>query len=169
MAVNNLLDCHCWHSGLFDVLRQADVEICRLIEDEYDRQQRTLQLVAAENQCSRAVLAALGTVLQNKTAEGPVADRLHGGCAVVDRIEQLAIERAKQAFGAKYANVQPHSGTQANQIVLAAVLQKGDTILSLPCEQGGHFSHGSDTSITGKLFSVENYCLDPKSFRLDYQ
>jgi glycine hydroxymethyltransferase len=169
MAVNNLLDCHCWHSGLFDVLRQTDVEICRLIEDEYDRQQRTLQLVAAENQCSRAVLAALGSVLQNKTAEGPVADRLHGGCAVVDRIEQLAIERAKQVFGAKYANVQPHSGTQANQIVLAAVLQKGDTILSLPCEQGGHFSHGSDTSITGKLFSVENYCLDPKSFRLDYQ
>ncbi len=169
MAVNNLLDCHCWHSGLFDVLRQADVEICRLIELEFDRQQRTLQLVAAENQCSRAVLAALGTVLQNKTAEGPVADRLHGGCAVVDRIEQLAIERAKQAFGAKYANVQPHSGTQANQIVLAAVLQKGDAILSLPCEQGGHFSHGSDASITGKLFSVENYCLDPKSFRLDYQ
>jgi glycine hydroxymethyltransferase len=168
MVVNSLLNCNCWHSGLFDVLRQGDAEICRLIEDEFDRQQRTLQLVAAENQCSRAVLAALGSVLQNKTAEGPAFRRLHGGCTVVDGIEQLAIERAKQVFGAKYANVQPHSGTQANQIVLAAVLQKGDKILSLPGEQGGHFSHGSAESITGKLFTVENYLLDPKSFLLDY-
>jgi glycine hydroxymethyltransferase len=169
MEVKNLLDCHCWHSGLLDALRHSDAEICRLIEDEFDRQQNTLQLVAAENQCSRAVLAALGSVLQNKTAEGPVARRLHGGCGVVDEVEQIAAQRAKQAFGARYANVQPHSGTQANQIVIAAVLQKGDKILSLPDEQGGHFSHGSAESLTGKLFTVENYFLDPESLLLDYE
>ncbi len=151
-----------------ETIRLADLEICKLISREFDRQNKQLQLVAAENQCSTAVMAALGTILQNKTAEGPVGNRLHGGCEVVDEIEKVAIERAKKVFGAQYANVQPHSGTQANQIVLLAVLQKDDKILCLPDDQGGHFSHGSPASITGKLFNIENYFIDKNSFRLDY-
>jgi len=107
-------------------------------------------------------------VVQNKTAEGCISGRLHGGCEVVDRIEQLAIMRAKEVFGARYANVQPHSGTQANQIVITAVLNAGDKILSQAAEQGGHFSHGSADSFTGKFFEVENYYLDERNCRLDY-
>jgi glycine hydroxymethyltransferase len=162
------ISCSSFHRDLFETLKQADSEIYKLVSNEYDRQNKQLQLVAAENQCSKACMAALGTVLQNKTAEGAVGQRLHGGCEVVDEIEKISIERAKEAFGARYANVQPHSGTQANQIVLLAVLQKGDKILCLPDEQGGHFSHGSPASITGKIFDVENYYIDKNSFKLDY-
>ncbi len=160
--------CEGFHRKTIDSLISSDRPVWEQIEKEYTRQKASLQLVAAENRCSAAVLAALGSILQNKTAEGPAGERLHGGCRVVDEIERLAIERAKETFNAQYANVQPHSGTQANQIVLNAVLQKGDKILSLPDEQGGHFSHGSTASITGKLYKVEHYHLDKKTFRLDY-
>ncbi|HUW20438.1 MAG TPA: serine hydroxymethyltransferase [Sedimentisphaerales bacterium] len=157
-----------YHAGLTDALKQADAEVCRLIKKEYERLENTLQLVAAENRCSSAVLAALGSVVQNKTAEGFPGARMHGGCEVVDEIERLAADRAKEAFGAKYANVQPHSGTSANQIVIAAVSEREDRILSLALEQGGHYSHGSSDSVTGKFFSIENYYLDKASFLLDY-
>jgi glycine hydroxymethyltransferase len=153
---------------IFDALQQSDERICSLITREYHRLRNTIQLVAAENICSPAVLAALGSVVQNKTAEGFVGDRLHSGCEVIDEIESLAIERAKEVFGAEYANVQPHSGTSANLIVLAAVLNEGDTILSLPVEQGGHFSHGKHNFFTSRLFRIENYYLDPERFILDY-
>ncbi len=158
-----------YHRGLSAELERADGDVYQLIGAEYDRQQNTLQLIAAENQCSRAVLAALGCTVQNKTTEGFVGARFHGGCAVVDRLEALAVERAKLAFGARYANVQPHSGTSANQIVLAAILSSGDRILSLGTDQGGHVSHGDRVAFAGKFFQVEQYQVDSGSFLLDYE
>jgi glycine hydroxymethyltransferase len=158
-----------FHNDTFDALESADKQIYQLIKSEYDRQQNTLQLIAAENQCSQAVLAALGSVVQNKTTEGFVGARFHGGCQVVDALEQLAIDRAKEAFKAKYANVQPHSGTSANQIVMAAILQNSDKILSLGLNQGGHVSHGAKVSFAGKFFNSEHYYLDPQTFLLDYE
>jgi len=161
--------CREYHRDLFGDLERSDSEIRRLIAREYERLQDTIQLVAAENRCSRAVLGALGSIVQNKTTEGTPGKRLHGGCAIVDRIEQLAVARAKRAFGAKYANVQPHSGTTANQIVLAAVLNKGDRILSMATLHGGHFSHGYIDSLTAKLFHIEEYCVDRETLLLDYE
>ena len=158
-----------YHEGLFGALSEADGEVYELIEREHERLGNTLILQAAENRCSRAVLAALGSVVQNKTAEGFAGARMHGGCAVVDEIERLAISRAKEAFGAKYANVQPHSGTAANQIVITAVLESGDKILSLGPGHGGHYSHGASVSFTGKFFEVDNYHVDEESFLLDYE
>jgi len=163
------LQCREYHQRLFEALEKDDNETFELIAQEHQRLQNTIQLVAAENRCSQPVLAALGSVLQNKTAEGFPGDRLHSGCEVIDKIESLAVARAKQVFGAAYANVQPHSGTSANLIVITALLAKGDKILSLPAEQGGHFSHGSDDSVTAKLFEIENYYLDEKTFLLDYE
>jgi glycine hydroxymethyltransferase len=139
-----------YHKGISDVLRQEDVDIYRLIIKEYERLQNSLQLIAAENLCSRAVLAALGSVVQNKTTEGFVGARFHGGCKIVDELEKLAVARAKQAFGAKYANVQPHSGTSANQIVITAILKR------------------ARVSFAGKFFDVEHYYVDKKTFLLDY-
>jgi len=157
-----------YHEGQFGALREADAQVYELITEEYERLQNSIELLAAENQCSRAVLAALGSVVQNKTAEGFPGARLHGGCEVVDGVERLAVARAKEAFGARYANVQPHSGTGANQIVITAVLETGDKILSLGSEQGGHYSHGDAASFTGKFFDVENYYVDKRTFLLDY-
>ena len=157
-----------YHSGLFAELKNTDADVYQYIAAEYERLRSTIQLIAAESQCSRSVLAALGSIVQNKTTEGFAGKRFHGGCQVVDSLEQLAIERAKKVFGAKYANVQPHSGTQANQIVMTAILQKGDKVLSLAMDQGGHVSHGAEVSFSGKFFEVENFCVDPKSFLLDY-
>ncbi|MHC4681049.1 MAG: serine hydroxymethyltransferase, partial [Planctomycetota bacterium] len=131
---------------MFCALKEQDSEIYEFISKEYERLQNSLQLIAAENRCSRAVLAALGSVLQNKTTEGFPGARYHGGCEVVDDVERLAVARAKETFGAQYANVQPHSGTAANQIVLTALLERGDKILSLGTDQGGHLSHGAKAS-----------------------
>jgi glycine hydroxymethyltransferase len=158
-----------YHGGLLGALKAADGEVYGLIEAEYERLSDTLILQAAENRCSRAVLAALGSVVQNKTAEGFAGARMHGGCGVVDEIERLAISRAKEAFGAKYANVQPHSGTAANQIVITAILESGGEILSLGPGHGGHYSHGANVSFTGKFFEVGNYYVDEESFLFDYE
>ena len=147
---------------------QFDPEVHKLITKEYERLQGTIQLLAAENQCSRAALAALGSILQNKTCEGFPAARLHGGSGVMDEVERLAIERAKKAFGAKYANVQPHSGTTANQIVITALLKPGDKILSMATSHGGHYSHGFIDSITARFFEIESYHVDRDTFLLDY-
>ena len=157
-----------YHQGILAALEQADEEIYRLIDAEYERQQHTLQLIAAENQCSRAVLAALGSIVQNKTTEGFVGGRFHGGCEVVDSLETLAVARARQVFGAQYANVQPHSGTSANQIVMTALLDGGDRILSLGMDQGGHVSHGARVAFAGKYFQIEPYRADRDSYRLNY-
>ena len=157
-----------YHGGIFNALREQDRQVYEFIAKEYERLQSTLQLIAAENQCSQAVLAALGSIVQNKTTEGFPGARYHGGCEVVDDVEMLAVERAKESFGAKHANVQPHSGTGANQIVLAAMLERGDKILSLGLDQGGHISHGANVSFSGKFFDVENYFVDKDTFLLDY-
>ena len=157
-----------YHQGQLSFLRESDAQVYNLMVKEYERLQNSLELIAAENQCSKAVLAALGSMVQNKTAEGFPGARFHGGCATVDEIEKLAVSRAKEAFGARYANVQPHSGTGANQIVLSAVLEAGDKILSLGLGQGGHYSHGDAVSLTGRLFDVKNYYVDETTFLLDY-
>ncbi len=157
-----------YHETIFGALKEQDSRVYELITKEYERLQSTLQLVAAANQCSRAVLAALGSIVQNKTAEGFAGARFHGGCEIVDDVERLAVARAKEAFGAQYANVQPHSGSQANQIVLAAILDRGDTVLSHGLDQGGHPSHGGPGTLTGKFFKIESYLVDKTSFLLDY-
>ncbi len=163
-----LQSCEEYHAGVLNGLREADLRVYELLTREYERLQSSLQLIAAENQCSRAVLAALGSVIQNKTTEGFVGARYHGGCEVVDDVETLAVSRARDAFGARYANVQPHSGTAANQIVLTALLEPGEKILSLGLDQGGHLSHGARVSFSGKFFDVANYYVDRETFLLDY-
>ncbi len=160
---------HQYHEGLFVALREQDGQVFELINREYDRLQNSLQLIAAENLCSRQVLAALGSIVQNKTTEGFPGARCHGGCDVVDDIERLAVARAKEAFKAKYANIQPHSGTTANQIVIVATLNKGDRILGLGLEQGGHYSHGADVSFTGTFFDAASYNVDMDTFIFDYE
>jgi len=122
--------CEEYHKAILDALRETDLHVYELLTREHERLQNTIQLIAAENQCSQAVLAALGSVVQNKTTEGFVGARYHGGCEVVDDIETLAVGRAKEAFDARYANVQPHSGTAANQIILTrASLTRGRRLL----------------------------------------
>jgi glycine hydroxymethyltransferase len=162
------LSSEAYHDGLQEALIRFDPDIHKLINKEYQRLRDSIQLLAAENECSRAVLAALGSILQNKTCEGFHLSRLHGGSSVIDEVEALAIERAKQAFGAKYVNVQPHSGTTANQIVITALLEPGDKILSMATSHGGHFSHGSIDSITARFFEIESYRVNQESFLLDY-
>ena len=162
------LSSQAFHEGIFSTLKEDDSRVYELITKEYERLQSTLQLIAAEGQCSRAVLAALGSVIQNKTTEGFPGFRYHGGCEIGDEVERLAASRAREAFGAKYANVQPHSGTGANQIILTAILDKGDKILSLGLDQGGHLSHGAKVSFSGKFFDIENYYVDEETFLLDY-
>jgi glycine hydroxymethyltransferase len=157
-----------YHKDIFNALKEQDEQIYKLIIREYERLHSTLQLIAAENQCSRAVLAALGSIIQNKTTEGFPGARFHGGCEVVDDIENIAAARARETFGAQYANVQPHSGTSANQIVITSLLEKDDTILSLGMDQGGHVSHGANVSYCGKFFKVHNYSVNKDNFLLDY-
>ncbi len=157
-----------YHLGIMAELEAADLKLARLLKQEYQRQSTTLQLIAAENLCSRAVLGALGSIVQNKTTEGSVGQRYHGGCDVVDSIETLAVERAQEVFQARYANVQAHSGTAANQIVLTALLKKDDRILSLGLDQGGHVSHGAPVSFSGKYHAVDHYGVDHETYKLDY-
>jgi glycine hydroxymethyltransferase len=157
-----------YHKNIFNSLKEQDAQIYKFISQEYDRLHDTLQLIAAENQCSQAVLAALGSIVQNKTTEGFPGARFHGGCEIVDDIEKIAAARARETFDAQYANVQPHSGTSANQIVITALLEKDDTILSLGMDQGGHVSHGANVSFSGKFFKVYNYNVSKDSFLLDY-
>jgi len=158
-----------FHTGVWEQLEREDTHVAALIHQEYRRQQDTLQLIAAENQCSPAVLAALGSIVQNKTTEGFVGTRYHGGCALVDQLETLAMERAREAFGARYANVQAHSGTGANHIVFAAMLKRDDRILSLGLDQGGHVSHGAPVSWPGRLYQIDHYLVDRTTFLLDYE
>ena len=166
---DRLCGCEGYHQGAIESLKLTDGEIYTLLQAEYQRINYTLQLTAAANICSRSVLAALGCVFQNKTAEGFVGARWHGGCEVVDKVETLAVERAKQAFGAQYANVQPHSGSTANQIVFKALLKPADTILSLDVGHGGHPSHGGCDSLARDIYKIESYGVEPTSFVLDYE
>src|SRR5436853_2944222 len=150
-----------------DVLKQADPDVWQAIQQERVRQQQGLEMIASENYASPAVLAAQGSVLTNKYAEGYPGKRYYGGCEFVDVAEQLAIDRAKNLFGAEYANVQPHSGSQANQAVYMAMLQPGDTILGMSLAHGGHLTHGASVNISGKLYRSVAYGLNAQE-EIDY-
>ncbi len=152
----------------FDRVREVDPAVADALEREVQRQRDTLSMIASENHASRAVLEAQGTPLTNKYAEGYPGARYYAGCEHVDEIEELAIDRAKELWGAEHVNVQPHSGTQANMAVYFAVLEPGDRILSLDLSHGGHLSHGHAANFTGQLYEVEHYEVDPETGYIDY-
>lgn len=149
-------------------IEKTDLEIARLIEAETERQRNKLELIASENFTSPAVMEAMGTPLTNKYAEGYPGKRYYGGCEWVDRVENLAIDRARKLFGAEHVNVQPHSGAQANTAVYFAMLKPGDVILGMNLAHGGHLSHGSPVNISGAYYKVVPYGVDEKNFRIDY-
>ena len=149
-------------------LAQTDPTIHALIRREVERQEHGLELIASENFCSVAVLEAMGSALTNKYAEGLPKKRYYGGCEVVDEVEQLAIDRAKQLFGAEHANVQPHSGAQANMAAYLAVAKPGDTLLGLSLSHGGHLTHGSPVNFSGTLFRAVAYGVREDTGRIDY-
>ncbi len=148
--------------------KEQDPELWDAIANEENRQEHNIELIASENIVSNAVQAAQGSVLTNKYAEGYPGRRYYGGCEFIDVVEQLAIDRAKELFGAEYANVQPHSGSQANQAVYAALLKPGDKILGMGLDAGGHLSHGARVSFSGKLYDAYSYGLDPETQLIDY-
>ena len=153
---------------LLKILDVVDTEIQEAINKELSRQRDKLEMIASENIVSKAVMQAQGSVLTNKYAEGYPGKRYYGGCEYVDIVEQLAIDRAKKLFGAEYANVQPHSGAQANTAVYFALLQPGDTILGMNLTDGGHLTHGSPVNISGKYFKIIPYGVDKETERIDY-
>lgn len=150
-------------------LASMDPELNELVQLEVKRQEQGLELIASENYTSMAVMQAQGTKLTNKYAEGYPGKRYYGGCEHVDSVETLAIERLKKLFGAKFANVQPHSGSQANMACYLAVLSPGDTVLGMDLAQGGHLTHGSPVNFSGKLFKIVAYGLDAKTETIDYE
>lgn len=151
-----------------EFIKQFDPEIGDAVAKEYARQQRGLELIASENVVSPAVMAAMGTVLTNKYAEGYPGKRYYGGCECVDIAENIAIERAKKLFGAEHANVQPHSGAQANTAVYLALLKPGDTVLGMNLAHGGHLTHGSPVNISGILYNFVPYGVDEDTSMIDY-
>ncbi len=152
----------------YDGINQCDKEVFATINEELVRQQSKIELIASENFVSKAVMAAMGSVLTNKYAEGYPDKRYYGGCECVDKTEKIAIERAKKLFGADHANVQPHSGSQANQAVYISVLEPGDTILGMSLAHGGHLTHGSPVNLSGKLYNVIPYEVTKETETIDY-
>lgn len=146
-----------------------DAELWQAIQDEANRQQNNIELIASENVVSKAVMAAQGSLLTNKYAEGYPGNRYYGGTQAVDVVETLAIERAKELFGAKFANVQPHSGSQANAAAYMALIASGDTVLGMDLSAGGHLTHGSPVNFSGKTYQFEAYGLDPETEELNYE
>lgn len=149
-------------------LKKQDPDVFQSIAQETDRQKYGLEMIASENYASVAVMEAQGSILTNKYAEGYPGKRYYGGCHYIDQVETLAIERVKKIFGAQYANVQPHSGSQANMAVYLASLTAGDTILGMDLSHGGHLTHGSPVNFSGLLFKAASYKLNPKTERIDY-
>src|SRR5690554_5237590 len=150
-------------------VKQSDPELVKAMQLELSRQQDNIELIASENIVSRAVMEAMGTVLTNKYAEGYPGKRFYGGCEHVDVVEDLAINRAKELFGAEHANVQPHSGAQANMAVYLATLKPGDTVLGMNLAHGGHLTHGSPVNASGLLYNFVAYGVDEETFRIDYK
>ncbi|GAA2519639.1 MAG: serine hydroxymethyltransferase [Kocuria sp.] len=155
------------HSVTNQPLSEVDPDVAQAIEDELGRQRSTLEMIASENFAPRAVLEAQGSVLTNKYAEGYPGRRYYGGCEYVDVVENLARDRACKLFGADHANVQPHSGAQANTAVMAALMQPGDTLMGLSLAHGGHLTHGMKINVSGKLYNIAAYEVDPESHRID--
>lgn len=153
----------------YDTIRMSDPELYGAMKNELERQRDHIELIASENFTSRAVMEAMGSHLTNKYAEGYPGARYYGGCEYVDIVEQLAIDRAKELFGAEHANVQPHSGSQANVAVYLALLKPGDTILGMDLSHGGHLTHGSKASISGKYFNACFYGVDPETETINYE
>jgi glycine hydroxymethyltransferase len=151
-----------------DFLAQTDPAVAECLSQELQRQRDHLELIASENFTSEAVMAAQGSVLTNKYAEGLPKKRYYGGCEFIDKVEQLAINRAKELFGAAHANVQPHSGAQANFAVFLSLLEPGDTIMGMDLSHGGHLTHGSPVNVSGKWFNVCHYGVSPQTEQLDY-
>ena len=151
----------------FELLEKIDPEVAEAIKREVLRQDGQLEMIASENFASRAVFAALGQAMQNKYAEGYPGKRYYGGCEEVDVAEELAIARAKELFGAAYANVQPHSGATANAAVLHAIARPGDTILGLSLDHGGHLTHGMKANFSGRLYDIVAYGVDPETSLID--
>lgn len=149
-------------------LEKTDFDLAKMIAKETERQEYGLEMIASENYASRSVMEAQGTILTNKYAEGYPGKRYYGGCEFVDEIEQLAIDRAKNLFGAEHANVQPHSGSQANMAVYLATMKAGDTVLGMDLAHGGHLTHGSPVNFSGFLFNAVHYGLDPSTGRINY-
>src|SRR5256885_7560040 len=149
-------------------LERTDPEVADIIRRELERQNTTIQLIASENFTSREVLEATGTVLTNKYSEGYPGKRYYGGNAVIDDIEELARTRCRELFGAEHANVQPHSGSNANMAVYFALLEPGDTILGMRLDQGGHLTHGSPVNFSGRLYRFVSYGVTESDERLDY-
>ena len=150
-------------------IAEFDPEIAQAITNEDARQEAHIELIASENYCSPAVMEAQGSKLTNKYAEGYPGKRYYGGCEYVDVIEQLAIDRAKELFGADYANVQPHAGSQANSAVYLALLNPGDTVLGMSLAHGGHLTHGAKVSFSGKTYNAIQYGLNPETGEIDYE
>lgn len=155
-------------SDSMDYLTSMDPQVGEAVRAEFKRQQSNIELIASENFVSQAVLCAAGSVLTNKYAEGYPGKRYYGGCECVDVVERLAIERAKELFGAEHVNVQPHSGASANEAVYFAMLKPGDTILGMNLQQGGHLTHGSPVNMSGSYFHVVPYGVDDETHRIDY-
>ncbi len=154
--------------NLMAELSSVDSEVFKAISDELGRQRNKLELIASENIVSKAVMEAQGSVLTNKYAEGYPGKRYYGGCEYVDVVEQIALDRAKKLFGAEYANVQPHSGAQANMAVFFALLTPGDTVMGMNLTDGGHLTHGSPVNMSGKYFNIVPYGVDKETERIDY-
>lgn len=153
----------------FDEIKNCDSEVAKAIELELGRQRNNIELIASENIVSKAVMAAMGSPLTNKYAEGYPAKRYYGGCEYVDIVENLAIERAKKLFGANFANVQPHSGAQANFAVFFAVLNPGDKVMGMSLAHGGHLTHGSPVAISGKQYQIVSYGVEEETGTIDYE
>jgi glycine hydroxymethyltransferase len=156
-------------SEKLSALGRVDPEVAQAIANEYERQRVKLQLIPSENYASAAVLEAQGSVMTNKYAEGYPGHRYYRGCEYMDVVESLAVERAKEVFGAEHANVQPHSGSQANMAVYFSVLKQGDTLMGMKLSHGGHLTHGAPASFSGRFFKIESYGVDPKTETLDYE
>ena len=154
--------------NFFEELKIYDSEVYESCNKELKRQQQNIELIASENIVSKAVLLAMGSVLTNKYAEGYPAKRYYGGCEYVDEVERIAIERAKKLFGAEHANVQPHSGANANLAVFFALLNPGDTVMGMNLQHGGHLSHGSPANISGKYFNIVPYGVSDETEQIDY-
>ncbi|WP_297517338.1 serine hydroxymethyltransferase [uncultured Clostridium sp.] len=153
----------------FKNLQNVDLEVAQIVEQELKRQQDGIELIASENFASEAVMEAMGSYLTNKYAEGYPSKRYYGGCYVVDKVEDLARDRVKEIFGAEHANVQPHSGSQANMAVYLSVLELGDTVLGMSLSDGGHLTHGSSVNFSGRLYNFVSYGLNAETEMIDYE